>query len=31
MPARTHGGIGCHQGPGGTIWWTAVFLRNPVP
>jgi len=31
MPPWTHCGIGCHQGPGGTIWWTAVFLRNPVP
>ncbi len=31
MPAWTHCGIGVHQGPGGTIWWTAVFLRNPVP
>lgn len=31
MPPWTHVGIGVHQGPGGQIWWTAVFLRDPVP
>lgn len=31
MPAWTHCGVGVHQAPGGRIWWTAVFLRNPSP
>jgi uncharacterized protein YkwD len=30
MPAWTHCGIGVHWA-GSEYWWTAVFLRNPVP